>query len=57
MEIMRLTFQMELMVGQAPNGVLHNLTPAQFMEYTNKGISKQGLVAELFVLMTNDREL
>jgi hypothetical protein len=57
MEIMRLTFQMDLLVSQAPNGVLHNMNPTQFIEYTNKGISKQGLVAELFALMMNDHDL
>jgi hypothetical protein len=57
MEIMRLTFQMDLLVGQALNGVVHNLTHAQFALYTNMGIQKAELVAELFVLMTNDRDI
>lgn len=57
MEIMRFTFQMEFMVGQAPNGIVHNLTPAQFATYTNMGIQKAELVAGLFALMTNDRDI
>ncbi len=57
MEIMRLTFRMELLAGQAPNGVVHNLVHIQFTTYTNMGIQKAELVAELFVLMTNDRDI
>jgi hypothetical protein len=32
MEIMRLTFRMDLLVTQALNGVIHNLTPTQTQE-------------------------
>ncbi len=48
---------MDLLVGQAPNGVIHNLTVAQFDNYTNMGIQKAELVTELFILMTNDRDI
>ncbi len=44
---------MDLLVGQAPYGVTHNLTVAQFDNYTHMGIQK----AELFILMTNDRDI
>ena len=57
MEIMRLTFRMELLVAQAPNAVFHNLNAAQSAEYSNMMVKKQQLTAELFGLMTNDRDL
>jgi hypothetical protein len=48
---------MELLVGQTPNGIVHNLTYVQFATYTNMGIQKAELVAELCAFMTNDRDI
>lgn len=57
MKIMRLTFRMELLVGQAPDGVVHTLNAAQSAEYSNIMNEKQQFTAELFVLMKNDLDL
>ncbi|CAF1432252.1 unnamed protein product, partial [Rotaria sordida] len=48
LEIMRLTFQMELLVAQAPDGMLYSLPPAELNTYTNMGQLKAELVTELY---------
>ena len=57
MEIMRLTFRMDLLVGQAPNGVVHTLNATKSAQYSNMMVKKQQLTAELFALMTNNGDL
>ena len=57
MEIIRITFRMDLLVTKAPNAVAHQLNATKFVEYSNMQMQKQGLAVELFLLMLNGRDL
>ena len=57
MEIMRLTFKMDMIIAAAPGGLIYNLDPTQVAIFNNLHVKKAELVSELFKLMSNDNDI
>ncbi|CAF1028929.1 unnamed protein product, partial [Didymodactylos carnosus] len=56
-EIMKLTFRIEQLVSQAPNGLKFNMTVAQLAMYNTLEGQKNAMMAELYNLMQLDRDI
>ncbi|CAF0820284.1 unnamed protein product [Rotaria sordida] len=56
-EIMKLTFQLDLLISQAPLGLKFNMTAAQLATYNAIDTQKAAMMAELFHLMQLDRDI
>ncbi|UJR07536.1 hypothetical protein I4U23_011824 [Adineta vaga] len=56
-EIMVLTYRMDKLISQAPQGIAHLMTPAQLTQYNALNGQKQAMSAELYNLMLLDRDI
>ncbi|CAF1078985.1 unnamed protein product [Rotaria sordida] len=56
-EIMKITFQMEDMIKQTPNSLLHEMNNNEYVRYTDLLKRKSAMIDELQKLMLNDGDL
>ena len=54
---MKLTFQLEQLISQAPLGLKFNMTAAQLTTYNAMETKKTAMMAEVFHLMQLDRDI
>jgi len=54
---MKITFEMETMIENAPGHMLHNMRITEIRVYHNLGIRKSALTEELRILMVHDHDI
>ena len=56
-EIMKLTFTMDQIVQQAPNGLFHNMSPTDVLRHCDLSRKKDEMMDQLKMLMINDHDI
>ena len=54
---MKLTYQLQQLISQTPNGLKVNMTAAQLTTYNTKEAEKEAMTQELWDLMQLDRDI